>query len=136
MVDAPRILNGPDEISRELARIDDEQLTLDLRDALGALGYLADIWWAQVGPTASSVQRRGQQAIADARDGVALLGGNATLDELARIVHPLLGDYFDTPDLNAAVDAIRDVTMHRWSMIKRAREEMATWKANQLRTVC
>jgi hypothetical protein len=43
------------------------------------------------------------------------------------VVHPLLGEFLETQQLRAAIDLVRDVTMHRWPLIKYAREAVSNW---------
>jgi hypothetical protein len=117
----------PDQSVRELAAIPDERLADDVRSAMIAVGYWFDAWWAATKPHASPIQQQRADKLETARHQFVALGPGATMEQFYEVVHPLLGEFLETRQLRAAVDLVRDVIMHRWPLIKYAREAVSSW---------
>jgi hypothetical protein len=78
------LFDSPSDASiRALAAVSDDRLKYDLRSAVVAVGY----WWAEAYETATPIQHKRAASIDTVRQNVALLGGDASLEQLAATRH-------------------------------------------------
>lgn len=119
----------PTAEERRLATVPEQDLADRLREAIFAVGYLFDAWWPEAAKNGRRASLHRATMIETVRMQVAALGRDGSLDQLAEITKPLLGDVMETDQLQDAVELIRNITMSERALIRRCRESVARWES-------
>lgn len=120
---------GPSTSERAYAAITEDQLIEQLRAGLIAVGSLHDQWWPANHKTAGAYAHRRAAKLAQVRVDVIALGPTVTVEQLCQAVRPLLGEVWRLDELHAAVRALAAIAIDKVTMVRRARESVARWEA-------
>jgi hypothetical protein len=111
---------------RELAAVTDQQLADEIRAAAAAVLARVDELTASGRWPAHAQERLTHAALRRAAEALAALPAGAPAADVQAAAAPILGEYWpDTPAMmrpaHDAIEELRRVAMHRWSLVRDAR---------------
>ncbi|WP_327009696.1 hypothetical protein OHA72_22180 [Dactylosporangium sp. NBC_01737] len=132
----PSGVQGPSEATQALAATSDVQLIAELRDALVAVAFCGDAWFATLPREVERYDRPRVELLGALRLELVLAGPAATTEQLAALAEPIINPYWlsgrePAASLAEAVEALRHLTMHRLPAVRAARAEVGRWRSDR-----
>jgi len=124
----------PSDYERMMAAITDTALVAEVRDAITAVGWCFDAWWADARKVATTYDTKRAKLVVAVRAQIRDLGAHAPAAALCDAARPLLGEFWpQSPGAAAALDeameAMRRTVMSRAPAVLAARAKVVAWDA-------